>query len=238
MKDYLVLGLLLGFSIFTFTNELFDIPQRFGISLIVILIFIYYIDNYLNQQWKKPFKNLTFIKLVNLKVLFHYILLLPMLLLGVELISEDNLSESREYANSVLEFLDIVVLGPIFEEFNFRFLLTFQKLFFFNVLFYLYDIFLSYKIFPLFAFIGVLIAKIIFKISNQTILVILSSFAFSIAHISNYQETLSLSAILIAIPFFINGIIYALVRIKYGLFYSILLHIFSNGFLFSITEII
>lgn len=238
MRHYLVLGLILGVSCFTLNNDFFDTPQLFGVSLIVILLFIYYIDNYLNQQWKTPFKNLTLIKLINLKVLLHYILLLPLLVLGIDLISEDNLSENKQYDNAVLEFLDIVVLGPIFEEFNFRFLLTFQKLFFFNVLFHLYDIFLSYKIFPLFAFIGVLIAKIIFKISNQTILVILSSFAFSIAHISNYQETLSLSAILIAIPFFINGIIYALVRIKYGLFYSILLHIFSNGFLFSITEII
>lgn len=63
----------------------------------------------------------------------------------------------------------------------------------------------------------------------------LSTLAFALIHLTNYDETASIGLVLFTIPQFIAGSIFGYARVRYGLWSSILLHVMHNGIIMAVV---
>ncbi|WP_353527665.1 hypothetical protein [Algoriphagus sp. SE2] len=92
------------------------------------------------------------------------------------------------------------------------------------------EIFLNFGIgFVLFFLISNLNLKLYIIPNNIILFSILSSFLFAIYHVGLNYTSENLGFLLVSvIPFFISGLIFCHVRIKYGLIYSLALHSIFN----------
>jgi len=175
-------------------------------------------------------------------------------LLEINLIEriKSNDYENLTFWKYFIRFLQSVIITPILEEFSFRsyinlkkksilysiiFLAVFIILAFLNkilILGYVLTLLLLFCITLLFIKEKLLNSKFIFKI-----LWIFSAFIFALIHINGMEYTdKSLVIIILSImPFFILGIGLGYARLKYGLIFSILIHIMFNlvGFLTSLV---
>lgn len=156
--------------------------------------------------------------------------------------------KSFKFWNIIESFFLIGLLFPIIEEFGFRAFLTNDKnlerlgfSFFIIILiieFINYFMMLNIWIYLIMVIIGVSIIFINSKLINcftgiisKDILTysILASLVFSFLHMgSNYSSDFIICLFFSVIPYFVNGLIYCRIRWKYGLVYSIILHVLHN----------
>ncbi|AZA81982.1 hypothetical protein C1637_24570 [Chryseobacterium lactis] len=174
---------------------------------------------------------------------------------------KDNLTS---YEISIFEVFLTCLLVPLLEELAFRLPLYFSKInlsisttiisfFIVNRFFHLedqYDLkndfFFRVLIAYLLGFLMWLIVKNYGKFFEDFyhkrlgIIVYSYSLFFAFMHIANYEVSSNylLTSLFIIIPHFISGLILSFVRLNYGFFYSLFLHILNNSLPFIILSII
>jgi membrane protease YdiL (CAAX protease family) len=144
------------------------------------------------------------------------------------------------------------LIGPLAEELMFRLSLVFKPIYLsisaFFLSFYILSIYFNVRIDSL-DFISIrLLLSFVFLITiyfitnsnymffnkfwdtNKKVIFYSSAFLFAISHIFNYKvSNLNIPiSLIIVIPVFLSGIIYAKTRINKGIIYSIILHCFFN----------
>jgi hypothetical protein len=158
------------------------------------------------------------------------------------------------YRIKITDILTIVVIGPLIEEFCFRAVL---KKNFKNLLYFLIGIlgfvlrYLSVNPIYIIACILLLVAIVVilfnpksqlyflkpYKKKHLLILVYSSSLFFALSHLIGVN-CFSMSFILLVIyiiPKILVGFLLAMLRIKFGLLYSIIFHVFINLIIYLIT---
>ena len=203
-------------------------------------------------------KNTSLLIKISMSYLFYIYLAIFLFhtfitLLEIDLIERIKSNDNKDLSiwKYFLRFLQTVILVPILEEFSFRsyinlkrksilysisFLVVFIILAFLNeilILGYFLSLLLSFYLTLLFLRENLLNSKYIFKI-----LWLFSAFIFALVHLNGmeYSDKSLVLVLLSIMPFFILGIGLGHARLKYGLIFSILIHMMFNlvGFLISL----
>lgn len=144
-----------------------------------------------------------------------------------------------------LNFIRIVIVFPIIEEFVFRAILKYSLtnlyFFFIGIMGFILD---HIKIYPIVIFLVILLLIFLVQKSKKNrpllslydnknyniIMVYTSSLSFGIAHVLNfkYSDIFSMFIIIYVSSKIIGGFLFSMLRIKYGILYSIIFHIFNN----------
>lgn len=187
-------------------------------------------------------------------------IIISIVILFLDLINVPYPSKITELAwSSSKVFINVVVITAIYEELKYRLILVYSPLnfsvfvsiwFFYIVAqieiiksslfddFYLYSfsIFalstLLYFCLSLFSGTDRYLSSIHTRI-GKTVLVFLSSVLFCVMHTLNYDFEYAFQS-LVLLPHFFVGIFFALYRLRYGIFFSIILHALINSVPFAI----
>ena len=171
-------------------------------------------------------------KLLGLCIILNLIYLLVFIIFNLLGQSEDSQINNE---SMVMLFFGACIMAPIFEEFLFRYPLIYKRNYLFLALSEVVRLKrgtnqIEHRI----------LAKRFYK-KYFVIFFYLMAIAFSISHISrfNYTEMSNYQLIfqLITLPQLIAGLILGYVRIRVGIFFSILLHAFFNLFLLTMFSI-
>jgi membrane protease YdiL (CAAX protease family) len=180
--------------------------------------------------------------------IFYLIALIPLALLASTIISYFGIVHKQIEMSFVRKLFLVCLIAPIYEEVFFRSLLKFTRLniilFITNLTFFIiytivtkkpnYLIFASMCLIVIIVVIISFSAKKISKFISENIkyFFYLTSFAFGMLHAVNFTGSLwALIAFSVALggPQIIAGLILGYIRIKYGLIYCILFHMFVNS---------
>ena len=177
------------------------------------------------------------------------------------LLSQQGIFEipGKRYSTAEWSFVNVAIVTPIFEEFQYRGILHYSRrnlsaslacwgLFFWLTtdipdlvpLNYRYQniiiILLLYSIARILIEHNRQLDKTLSDLQekNRVLLIYLSSFAFGIMHLSKFEIEYTYQLI-IALPYIVSGFILAYYRIRYGILASISMHAFNNAlpFIFS-----
>lgn len=186
------------------------------------------------------------------------VLVMGVLLLTVSLVSLTGFEPPRSMLADLdfgpLIIFGIVIMAPLIEEIGFRGWLSGRPGAFWSVLVLIAAFAVSLVFDPnenplivvtsqagaLFAAIGLAIwlrnrAPYAWFARFFTPLFWLSTLAFALVHLSNYNEDTSPVLLLFTIPQLITGAICGYVRVRYGLWSSILLHVLHNGTIMAVV---
>lgn len=165
----------------------------------------------------------------------------------LEKIERFNFIDS-DYIHIFLFFFVFGIILPVMEEFSFRGILTNNEkqlrigitLFFPVFVFKIFELIFDINIW-IDLFLTLLIGRILylktksisFSINlfyeNKILFLIISSIIFALFHTGlNYEFSYNIFLLISIIPFFFSGLIFGLVTLKYGLTYSIVLHMLIN----------
>jgi|TARA_B110000114_G_C15039335_1_gene376329 hypothetical protein len=178
----------------------------------------------------------------------------PLLLLGVicffvgfavtTIISSKNIEVSNKMVERMISsipffffILQIVVIAPILEEYTYRYFITtkrkYHKFFFASLIvvvgFVTKNLYITSFI--------IIISYLAFYYRNDkkkyfTLLIFVSSISFSFSHIQNIFSSSTIALFSVILTLFGLGLLLMIVRIKYGILYSISLHMIYNGLIF------
>lgn len=187
----------------------------------------------------------------NLRLVFYYyfILILFFIFLSVFVGSLKYLFVNQPQIVLPIKviFLKVAIVAPIMEEILFRLLIRVNK---FNLIlffiFLLISVLYEKYILPTVAyyiFIGCFLVLLFYKNLNNKIniesnksnflslLIFLSCFLFGLFHLSNFKDINTINIIVIAylVSKTLSGFAFVLLRLKFGIIGSILLHIFINS---------
>lgn len=197
---------------------------------------------------KYIFTNPIFIKVSNdKKEMFLYFIYFQIIILLINVSSYgicEILGVNSDSNISEITFFNVVLLAPIIEECMFRAILKKRIInyfvFFISGIYFLRyelneNIYIMSILIIAFAFLLFFLNKTSFfdhNYSNEQLLfvVYISSLSFGIAHVGNYtlSTKIILFLIIMSLSKIISGFLRAMFRIKFGLFPSIILHVFTN----------
>lgn len=205
------------------------------------------IERFFNSL-KYIFTNPLFIKVSNdKKEMFLYFIYFQIIIFLINIFAFGvcELFDVNPNSNiTEITFFNVVVLAPVIEECMFRAILKkkFINYFLFiiaSVYFFRFqlneNIYIISAIIIVFTLLLLLLNKNNFFDNNYTNLqllfvVYISSISFGIAHVGNYtfSTKIILFLIIMSLSKIISGFLRAMFRLKFGFFYSIILHIFTN----------
>jgi len=189
----------------------------------------------------------------NLKVILCYYFIFTVLLLLFSIIISSLKqffgSEPKLFVNKEIQFFEVVLIVPVLEEILFRLMLRVNK---FNLLIFSIwvFIFILYKNFALnitSLIVLCLLFFLLFSLKNNksklnlskhesrffplSFLLYLSCFLFGAIHLLNFDslDILNITIILYMISKVVAGFVFALLRLKFGIFSSIIFHVFLNS---------
>jgi|TARA_B110000902_G_C14220453_1_gene554925 hypothetical protein len=149
-----------------------------------------------------------------------------------------------EIASEVLPTLYLVVLAtvlmPIIEEYIFRYSIVKSKFWqiITSILLIVIVSSLNFNYLLIISLVLFLIVTFYFRKKDlifSNLMIYFSSLCFAFSHLQNLESTSSLSIISPIIVIFGLGLILISIRIRYGIFYSILVHILYNSVLISLS---
>jgi hypothetical protein len=187
--------------------------------------------------------NITFAKfnvIIGLVLFFIGLFISIFLINSTHRVSNKMLEIASEVLPTLYLVIQMAVLMPIIEEYIFRYSIVKSKswqiitsILLITIVGSLNFNYLLITFLVLFLIVTLYFRKKDFIFSN--LMIYFSSLCFAFSHLQNFESASSLSILSPLILIFGLGLILISIRIKYGIFYSILVHILYNSLLISLS---